>query len=304
MIKQRFLAKHRIAFTLVAIFVCFFAGDRIISRQFRYLIEKSNFPLARVYTGREDSQMLVVGNSRALKSISIENMERDLTKTCANLGVNGLRAEMLHAMLRDHAKLNGHPEKLILEVSYLKNQWDDAAGAEFLVWSQFGLHTQSVLRARLPKQIIASQIANLRMYGSQQFFRTVSAKNASQQNEFSNRAIDPTALSAISALGDEQFSLDTKVVDDLDDLLDEWESAGVEVTLVLAPYLDVYRNKVTNLEGWIKHLEAGLQRAVIDASELINDQKLFSDHVHLNRQGRDMMTDYLVERMKTASSSD
>ena len=291
-------SRQRITITLCVLFAAVVAGDRLIASLFRTAISRSNSALSKAYTGRANADVLVVGNSRAVKSFDVKAMASQLDQSCLNLGTNGMRPRLLHAMLRDYAETNELPERVFVEVSYLKNDWDDSFASDFLLWGQFGEHTMSVLDDRLPRRATASRWIHLQRFGSQQFFRALANRHGNDQLLPFRHSISPAAMSAIEQRSEERFESSTDRLGELALILNQWESQGVEVWLVLAPFLDVYRHKVVNLEQWIKRVETQLDRPILDLSELIDRPHDFADHVHLNRDGQTKMTEFLLQQVQ------
>ncbi len=154
---------------LSALCCCLLVADRGFALVFDQGTRKSNARLPRAYTGRIDGDVWIIGNSRAIKSFDLPQIERRLQVRVENLGVNGIRPALQEAFVIDSLQLNPAPRLVIIEISYLKSEWDDSLAAEFLPYAEYGDSTRSLLNDRLPKQMMAADIFNLRRFGGQLF---------------------------------------------------------------------------------------------------------------------------------------
>ena len=279
-----------ITLQIVAIMTAFFAGDRLLSLVADFAMSRSKAGLSMAYHSKLDHPIWILGNSRAIKSFQSGVLSEQTGREAINLGTNGIRPPMLHAMLADIIELNEAPEIVLIEISYLKNGWDDSQGAEFLPFVQRGGRTGELLRERLVKETHASDWFHLRRYGGQQFFRSLSYLSKDDQGAAPRRKMGEPAITALGKREPERFSLRREDVVQLRTLLEELEIAGIEVQLVLAPYLAEYHEKIVELNQWLEEVEKMLGRPIRNESRRITSAEFFSDHVHLNRDGQEPST--------------
>ena len=280
-----------------------FAADRLVAMAMGYAVSGSDAVLARLYTGRLNADGIVVGNSRAAKSFDVAAMSRRTGQDWINLGVNGMRPELTHAMLRDYQDRCGLPSTLVLEVSYLKSRWSDSAGAEFLLWARYGANMESVLRHRLPTASRAADWFHLRRFGSQQYFRTLANRHGGDQNTAARRRINDQTLAGIERLPIERFEIHRQIVGDLKSILDDWESRGTTIRLVLAPYLPTFLTKIDNLQSWLEDVSVLLDRPIVDDSDAVIEPIHYADQVHLNRDGQAIFTDLYLGQISSSAES-
>jgi len=72
--------------------------------------------LQRAYSGEIDTEILVVGSSRALVHFDCETIEEQTKKTCFNLGMNGTNLRMQIPTLKQYLASNELPEVVVQEV--------------------------------------------------------------------------------------------------------------------------------------------------------------------------------------------
>ena len=278
---------------LLTMLLVFFVGDRVLSYGLGQVTAGSKARLARAYTGRFDADVVVLGNSRAIKSFGFKPFE-EVGMTCLNLGVNGIRPGMFEALANDCFDANGVPKRVLIEVSYLKNAWDDSLASEFFPYAHLGVQTERILAERLPKRAVATQLFNAHRYGGQQFIRSVLNYKSGDQELASRKMISPAAIEAVQEKDEEEFPHDEETLRQLTYLLDRIEREGGEATLVLAPYLSEYSKKIANLDSWVKNIESTTGRSVKNYAHFLPSAEHFSDHVHLNRSGQQTFTQQLV----------
>ncbi len=200
------------------------------------------------------------------------------------------------------------PKRLVLEVSYLKNEWDDSQALEFMPFMDKGQAIYEILNERLPREATAAKLFHLRKYGGEVFFRSLTHLHVDDQLPAEPRVISRAQTEKIEASAQEQFALHSEDLQDLVSVVRQYEAKNVKVALVLAPYLESYRMKVTNLPDWAAAINSSLQTAGLDAKLVDYSSMLastaFSDHVHLNRDGQQQFTNHLLNLMSELKRGD
>jgi len=280
---------------LVAIASLFFVGDRCFAWLCDQATKTSQARLPKAYTGRMNCDVVILGNSRAIKSFDLPQLEQKLSVTVANLGVNGMRPALLNAVALDFLAANAKPKFCFIEVSYLKNDWDDALAAEFIPYASYGKHTNELLWERLPKHMIADQIFHLRRFGGQQFFRSLTFLKKSDQEEASKRSMTAAAEAALDSSPEAVYASSKETLAAFAALVATLEQSDVKVTLIFAPIQETFRNKIAGLPEWIQQVAAATNHSVRDYSAGLSDRKFFADSVHLNQDGQTMFTEMLLK---------
>ena len=294
------LGKHHatrksIVVRIAILLAVFFVGDRLLAWSADRVLMSSQSRLSKAYSANLDYEIWIAGNSRAKKSIDSRLMSSESNRPTINLGINGIRPAMLHAMLEDAIELNRKPDVIVIEISYLKNEWDDSQAADFLPFTKHGTATADLLSRRLPKEMNAAKIFHLRGYGGQQFFRSLANLRKDDQQPTGKKPVNNEALTAISEKDIESFAVDPNDLHSLCELISRCNEQNIKVKVILAPYLELYRDKIANLDEWLSQIRTALSKAGVDAevindSEVFGDPDLFSDHVHLNREGQRQYT--------------
>lgn len=283
--------------SVAALAAMFLAGDRLLAWAAATAVANSPAPLAKAYAGGLDQEVWIAGNSRAIHSFDADLLAKATGKRVVNLGVNGLRPALAHAVLLDAIDKNGPPEVLILEVSYLKNPFDTSRAADFLLFADRGTHLARLLADRLPKQMCAARIFQLRRYGGELFFRSLAA-NRQGRHAAMARTITDEQIAAIEQKPIESFGIDETDLATLGEVLQRCHESGARVLLILAPYLAEYRSRIDNLERFATPLrEAARQESGIrylDGSKTLGEARFFADQVHVNRLGKENFTQWLV----------
>lgn len=275
---------------IAVIAVAFFAGDRILAMMADGIISHSSSAPAMTYGHRLDHEIWIAGNSRAKKSFSSSVLTKLTGERTINLGTNGIRPEILHAMLTDAIASNPLPKTVIIEVSYLKNPWDDSQGGEFLPFIHHGEETSKVLHRRLAKEATATDILHLRRYGGQQFFLALAHLSKDDQSPTSRSTISEDAITALKQREQIRFPLREEDTAALKLLIENFESKQVNVELVLAPFYGIYCDQIIDLEGWVQRIENAVGKPVHNHARTIRSTEFFGDHVHFNRTGQEKFT--------------
>jgi hypothetical protein len=77
---------------------------------------------------------------------------------------------------------------------------------------------------------------------------------------------------------------------------------GIEMRIVIAPYLPAYRAKLKNFSQWKAELQAALpQVQIVDLSSELTDTASFADRLHTNFRGSGAILDALQRQGMFAS---
>ena len=105
----------------IAIFLLiFFIGDRILSHTAIFVSKFSTLPYAKLYNRKLESNILILGNSRAYRHYYENDWSSILNLNAANLSLPGAPLIHLEAILDDYVNIYGEPQYIFLELDSLK----------------------------------------------------------------------------------------------------------------------------------------------------------------------------------------
>jgi hypothetical protein len=268
-------------------------GDRAAAVQFDHLALSSNTRFARLYSGRIPSGVLVLGSSRAVNSFYAPLLTELLRRPVFNLGYNGLSAEVAEALLRDLLERNAKPELVVLEVTNV--EFGNEVLNDFRPFGRFSPRIAAIIAQQDPRIAAATRISHLFSYNSEMFLRMLYSRHESDQTWVNRYRIAPAVLAGLDAAPPHTLSSNEAGLRALRRTLELLVSRGIEVRLVVGPYLPAYAQKIVNLRAWIARVEVDAGQPVWDFSSAVAEITGFADPRHLNEVGTSVFATQLLK---------
>ncbi len=270
--------------------------DMAASMVLHGLSKSSKIRFSRMYYQKMDADLLILGNSRAVNLLYTPELNRKLGIRAVNLGYNGLTLPVISIILDDYLDLHSPPGRVILEVSSVEMK-----NRPLLNLRQYfpdSARIRKAIRVAYPEVYYARFIARSHIFNSEFFLRSLYYLNHNDESWIMRRSITAELYEALRKEGKHPEFLD-KVSDEsvatLRKIIESGRRHGVEVTLLLAPILDVVRNDAV-VAAFIERIEEGTGVEVVDLSAAIEDTRLFGDSIHINQRGARVLAERLIER--------
>jgi hypothetical protein len=271
----------------------FFAGDRFLAWGFGRLILSSKARYSVLYGSRERADLVVLGNSRGVNGFYAPSIERSTHLHTVNLSYNGLSMVLSEALLRDWVDRHGKPEILILEITNLADDSDVIEGlAPYWCFSE---RLGSIADAEKPFTRRVLLLSHLFAYNGEMFLRILSSLYRSDQDWINHYAITPAIIKKTKELEQIDFRTSKENLAALCRLVTFAKENGIQVRLVVTPYLPDYMVHVRNYSQWIAHIEQTTGLRVWDFAGADTNVNHFADRLHLNDSGAVP----LITKMKT-----
>ena len=278
---------------LIALLSCIFLGDRLIAWGFKEIMFKSQFRYSKMYKGGIDADILIIGNSRGVNSFFQPEMEKVLKKEVINMSYNGLRMDVARVLIEDYIRLNKAPEIIVLEASVLTKAYPELI-KEFKPYAKPENALFSKLKELYPKEALFSRVSHVFSLNSELYFRSLFYLNKSDQEWINNGIISKEEIAAIRDYGGTGFEINDQLLKDIIFINNLCKEKGVQLKLILSPYLPAYIPKIVNLEDWKREINLSLNDLeIIDHSSIVNGNQNFADWVHLNKEGSVEYINYL-----------
>jgi hypothetical protein len=257
-------------------------GDRAFGYLLKNRLENSQFRYSRMYTGKAQADILLVGNSRGLP-LSQPSIEAATGQSTFNLSYNGAPAYLLEALTLDYLDKYPAPKTAIIELT-LADRPNNSLLAGFGAYLPYSDRIGALLKDSLPKEYNAAQLFHLYRYNSEVFHRTLFYGNRSDEDWLAMHTI--SEVSALDANA-KPYALEIhpKLVQSVANTVKALQSKGTRVHLVIAPYAPNYASKVTNLDALKQNIEVATGLTSHDYRALLTDFRDFSDYMHPNLSG-------------------
>jgi len=283
----------RKALWIPACLLLFFVGDRLGGFILSKISAESNFRYARLYQGKAEADILLLGNSRGLIFYQ-PYIEEKTGKRTLNLSYNSMPIDLGRVMVSDYLKNYKTPELLIIDVT-MCDRHNEQLIAGFHTFSDYSEDLSNLIKEKSEKSWYAGKISNLYQYNSEVFQRTLYYLRKSDEDWLNDRIISPTMQANVTQDSAVELTIDDYLLTQLNDLVQLAESKGIKVELVANPYYPPYVKRMRTFYDFIGKINARTNKKVRDYSRALNAVNGFADYQHLNKEGSKKYIDLLME---------
>ncbi len=277
----------RPAVGILLFLVVLLAGDRLAAHVFGRFIDYSKEPMAALYGGRGEADVLILGNSRAFRHFDAATLAARFNASVANLGYDALPMESAAALLADYIDRYGAPRVVILELSSLST--GPAAIANARTFATRSHRQAELVREHFPEFYFAGTVSHLLNYNSK-FALNMAHKVVSARK--------PQVLNGTEGLGppaarDYFTPLPANLVA-LNNILRLAVENQLDLRLVVAPVWQPFGqlNGVREFRALLQSVAAG-RRVWYFADDERFPSHLFFDEAHLNSDGVNLFMSFL-----------
>lgn len=284
--------------TLLLAVVVFFVGDRIGGRILDNLLYRSPQRFPALYSGRFDADTVVIGNSRGVNLLDWPLAEKESGTSIVNISHNAMPPQIARAIFADYLEHNPKPKRLVIEVSNVTTPTAEGAMLDYKPFWGRSDRLRKLGEAFSPLTAAACRVTHLYQYNSEMFPRAMSylASGNNDQNAGMRMMIPPALIEETEAMEPFELTADPQEVEALRGLVEDARAAGIDVQLVLAPYLPAYAARMSNLDEFVDEVSAALGQDVQDFSRSLEATEEFADRVHMNPKGSREFTKELIDR--------
>ncbi len=269
---------------LIGFIFLVFLGDRSGGWMLHQLIKTSEFRYSRLYTGRAECDILLIGNSRGL-SFYQPQIEAVTGKQTLNLSYNGLPVDLAGVLVRDYIEGYGNPELVVIDITLCDRFYSELT-AQFGCYQSSSDRLKRLIRDSLNLKSQAFALSHLYRYNSEVFQRAIFYLNKSDEDWLLDRMITDDLIEKVE---DENYRFDLLFPDKtplvLAELTNFLQEQGIKVKLIVNPYFPLFRQRMTDLDALIAAVEEATGLPVWDYSTAIDDKEAFGDLQHLNKKG-------------------
>jgi len=277
---------------IVAFLVVLIAGDRLLALTLGGLMSQSRNRYVEFYEGRNEADILILGNSRADRHFVAKSIKREVGARTLNLGIGGVSMVSAEALLRDYVDRYGVPKLVVLEPSCLTT--DPAVIGDMRLYGVYSPRIRELERRYAAEFYYAARVFHLIRFNNEMFFRVAQATVQEPKDRAVRNSIGDAALAVIGATAPFAFKNHPENEDALRRVTEFAEERGIELRIALTPFLPELARRIQNLSSWTGEVSAlSGDSHVWDYSAAVSDRALFSDGVHLNAEG----TEVLLEAM-------
>ena len=275
---------------IAAFLLLTFLGDRLGGWVCGELLAGSEFRYSRMYRGGADAELLLVGNSRGLMFYQPYIEEKTQANTM-NLSYNGLPMNLARVLVEDYLANNAAPRKMILDVT-MCDRANQQMVNQFKQYLPYSDSLGALIRRTDERTYWGAQASHLFRYNSELFMRALYYRGRSDEDWLLDRVISEQVLASVGNTPD--YTIEPMFLADLKATVERVQSRGIEVELVINPYLPAFAQRITNLPEFKAQIEALTGLRVKDYSQAVTQIEGFGDYQHLNKSGSRVYIDRLL----------
>ena len=284
-------------FAVLGFLLVIFSGDRIIALVLDKISLLSNFRFSMVYQGGQDKDLIIIGDSRGVNSFYAPEIEKMTGMRVLNLSYNGAWGELGELLLLDYLERNRKPKLLIVEITSFAKPRGKLIN-DLKLYASHSRRLQIIGPQIAPDVFYWSNVSHLYRYNSEIFFRVLYYLNKSDQSWVNRYKISPGLLQHVAESPDESMAMIPENINALKRIVDRATKLGIDVRLVVGPYLPAYVSKIPNLDIWVSKIQklVGPDYPIWNFSTSIEYSDFFADRVHLNYEGSHALLVGLVKK--------
>ncbi|MEL6945636.1 MAG: hypothetical protein AAFO82_23515 [Bacteroidota bacterium] len=216
---------------VLALVVVFFGGDRLLAKILAKGVEQSQFRYSRMYRGEAEASILLIGNSRGLGFYQpyIEEVTGEKT---FNLSYNGMTMDVASVLIADYLEQYSEARLLVLDVTMCDRKSIPFVTG-FASYIPYSSRIQQLISETNLTAYYAQKVSHLFRYNNEVYQRTLYYQNHSDEEWLLERNITDAMEEEVST---EEYRIDLRWVEKLNETIDLAEEKGVEVKLVINPY--------------------------------------------------------------------
>ncbi|MEM0970540.1 MAG: hypothetical protein AAGJ31_14385, partial [Verrucomicrobiota bacterium] len=227
------------------------AGDRLGGLLLRGLTAQSQLRFSRLYAGKAEADILILGDSRGVNSFYAPSLGQKLKKRVFNLSYNGLSPMDAELLFADYLDSHSAPDLLLLEITNLRS-------SSFSLVPELSMYLGQSrrLRATLSQEALPpTSLSWLYRYNNELFLRSLFYLPQSDQTWINRYHMDPIVAASYHP---EQYGrgdypkASERGLQALQSLIAKASENGVTVRLVVGPYLPAFIHQVRGFQQWRK----------------------------------------------------
>ncbi|SMP68249.1 hypothetical protein SAMN06265222_11125 [Neorhodopirellula lusitana] len=285
--------KNRNWLRALSLLALFLVGDRVGGYIMDRAFQSTRFRFSQVYSGDLPADLVFIGNSRGVHMFHRPPLEAISGQRVANISFNGMPAPMMPVIWNDYLEHHKAPSKVFVEVSCIGRDNEPGSLERFAVLMAHSPATCELMKRSRTQKYWWCQVSHLYRFNSELHRRSLFFLRNSDQDWIMDGQVpsdwhDPDFVSQHG-----QFQRSQDDVEAISKLIAIANQAGVEVELILAPYLPAYQAQLPSHAEWLAWLESELGQPIHDYSSALPDSKSFADPIHLNPEGAKTFASFL-----------
>ncbi len=287
---------NRNGWTVIAFLAVVLIGDRVGGQLINHLFQSTKFRFSQLYSGELPADLVFIGNSRGVHMFHPPPLEAASGHRVANLSFNGMPAQLMPCLWQDYLDHHETPQKLFVEVSCIGRDSNPSSMERFTVLMSESPSIAEMLAERRQRAYRFCKLSHLYRFNSELTWRSLFFLRRSDQDWIMSGEVAANWQADHPETGLGDFVRSDEDVKAIATLVKVAKESGVDVQLILAPYLPEYYRRLPPNDDWLAWLEDELGQPVVDYSGVISNRESFADPIHLNATGAELFAKFLKEQ--------
>ncbi len=269
---------------IFSLIIVIFSGDRLIGSFLKKVVDESQFRYSRLYNSSEEADILLLGNSRGLTFFQPE-IERVTGQSTFNFSYNGMPMDLGKVLVQDYLDHHKIPKVLIVDVTMCDRPRPELV-RHFKTYMPYSQRLETLIRQYNNNIGVAANLFHIYRYNSEVFQRSFYYRNKTDEDWLLDRVISQKMLEK-KEFSEHKMLMDTSMIEQLKQLVDYTKSKGVEVKLVVSPYLPQFAEAIKPyyLQPLKSYIETAVGLPLQDYSAALTEGSEFGDFQHPNKKG-------------------
>lgn len=299
--------------SLILVGFCY-ALDWLINEGLRTSNYKDVSKWNEVISGGIDSELLIVGSSRALVHYDCEIIEKIIGKSCYNLGFDAANYEMQKIMLNLYLKSNSLPKEIIWTVDFQSFQnKDEFYGFEQLIPYQDKEEVKELLKLNkgIPSFLYEIPVIRYTFNPKMKFIGILNYLELKTRKPVLVKGYRKSDLEwdgkfekfKDSLNNNLRYQFDEVMVNDFQNELRLLTSRGSKINVVIAPIYFEAKEIILNSDSILNSIESLCNESNINFFDFTNDSICFNKDMfyngnHLNSKGAELFSEKISTLLK------
>ncbi len=259
-----------------------FLGDRGIGTFLEYLTMTSNLRYSKLYNGKGEADIVILGNSRGNGYYEPE-IRKITGMTTLNLSYNALPGEVGQVIIEDY--FERYKAKLLIVDISLVMRTEDQVITSFSPYISKSEKMSALIHDVSPATARGCQISKLYQYNSELFHRALYFLGKEEGDWILDKQIKEELLTHDNLDDSLDVVITKKGLDNLKVIADVAKNHNAKVEFVIAPYHSIWLNKIHNIKDFLAAVKNHTGVEVRDYCRFTNEKTCYSDYLHLNKKG-------------------
>lgn len=279
-----------------------FIGQFIIVKALETALAKSSFRFSKLYAteSKLDNTIVCFGDSRAVHSFYSPFINNNYNERAFNFAYNGMKMPMVEIVLNDYLAKAEKPKKVFIEVSSVFPHESsilqgEGGYTEYNMYSKYSKNLSEKIKETDQKTHIVSSVFPLFRFNTEFLYRSMYYLDKSDQTWINHQVISDKLNEHAAEVEPFAFKINKENIAILNNIVSTLKAKDIEAHLYIAPYLPNYKSRFTNFDEKLNEAEGIINAEIHDYSDILTSTKGFTDRVHTNQAGAEILCKTLME---------